>query len=102
MSAAAAPEEKGDGVEAMEVTEAVSHRRQRAVSSRSQSLFFASPTRAWQHTCSPHPQLCRCAIGSLGREQREGCSMIRTVFCEAGGRLRAISVRFIHVVSSTQ
>ena len=29
MSAAAAPEEKGDGVEAMEVTEAVSHRRQR-------------------------------------------------------------------------
>ena len=45
MSAAAAPEEKGDGVEAMEVTEAVSHRRQRAVSRRGQA--DACPRRDW-------------------------------------------------------
>ena len=61
----------------MEVTEAVSHRRQRL-----------------SHVVVRQMRV-QGAIGSLGREQREGCSMIRTV-------LRAISVRFIHVVSSTQ
>ena len=53
----AAPEEKGDGVEAMEVTEAVSHRRQRL-----------------SHVVVRQMRV-QGAIGSLGREQREGCSM---------------------------
>ena len=77
MSAAAAPEEKGDGVEAMEVTEAVSHRRQRAVSRRGQA--DACPRRDW----------------ISWSEAERGVFNERTV-------LRAITVRFIHVVSSTQ